>query len=108
MAAKLSKAQVQALGFEFGHAYKLRLEAETREATQHFDAFVDGHGGRLPSGLVPDSIKGLPGYATARSRLDATLAHERSFNGVFCPVFKKELHAHRQAAREARLSAAAA
>jgi hypothetical protein len=107
MAAKYSRTQVHALGFDKGLAFKVQLEAATQAATLHFNAFVNRHGGRLRSGLVPDVIKALPGYVTARNGLDAAVAHERAFNGVFCPTYRKELSAHRQAARQARLAAEA-
>lgn len=107
MAPKYSRAQVSAVGFEHGLTFKEKLERNTQAATLHFNEFIERHGGRLPNGLIPDAIKALPAYAIERNALDAAVSIERAFNGVFCPMFRKELRAHRKAARDARLIAAA-
>src|SRR5471030_2185898 len=107
MAAKYSRTQVHALGFDKGLVFKTQMEAATQAATLHFNAFVDRHGGPLRSGLVPDVIKALPAYAKARNGLDAAVANERAFNAVFCPTFRKELRAHREAERQVRVTAKA-
>jgi len=107
MAPKFSRKEVNALGFKHGLAFKEKLEGNTQAATLHFNDFVDRHGGRLPNGLIPDAIKALPAYAIERNALDAAVSIERAFNGVFCPMFRTELRAHRKAARDARLIAAA-
>lgn len=69
------------------------------------DAIVWPEGcGTGPMGLTPDHIKFSPEFRKARAASQNILAIMRKFNQVFSKRFKKEIIAHRDAKRAAKLA----
>lgn len=61
--------------------------------------------GTGPMGLTPDHIKFGPEYRAARNRSESIMAIERKFNQVASKRFKKEIRAHIDAKRAAKMTA---
>lgn len=70
------------------------------------DAIIWPEGcGTGPMGLTPDHIKFGPEFRNARARSEGIKAIQRKFVPVFSKRFKKEIIAHRDAKRAAKLAA---
>jgi hypothetical protein len=51
---------------------------------------------RIAMGIVPDHIREIPEYQTAKKAVDRNFAELRNFNGWFVKQFKKEIQADRR------------
>ena len=76
------------------------------ELNAAYEAACAAHRGypRNAIGLTPDDVKFSPAYRATKAAYDKAFAELRSFNDVYCRVFKKELKAERDAIRLARLA----
>lgn len=82
------------VNYEEAKLYKKELEEKNDEDSRKLREFDKL--GESALGLVPDHVKEMPEWRSAKVEFDKSFAKLREFNGWFVKTFKKEIAADRK------------